>query len=106
MAEAESCTSPEHSSVRDSASSAGCCREEMKTLDSALRQPPPRIARERLLFSLLDPFRFHVPVRIRAQAAVFAGEHLAGFLVAFERPHEPVRGDIGELAAAGMKDGR
>ncbi len=56
--------------------------------------------------SLFDPFRSHVPVRIRAEAAVLAGEHRAGFLVAFERPPEPVRCNIGELAAARMKDGR
>ena len=55
---------------------------------------------------LLDPLRSHVPVRIGAEAAVLAHEHLAGLLVALEGPTEPVRGDIGELATAGMKDSR
>src|SRR5580704_16750844 len=55
---------------------------------------------------LLETLRSHVPVRIGAEAAVLADEHLAGFLVALEGPLEPVRGDIGELAAAGMKDRR
>src|SRR5207237_1032988 len=95
-----------------------------KTTDSARTRPLPRsrrLPRERFAISLLDgcalpglhslrsfldPFRSHVPVRIRAEAAVLADEHRAGFLVAFERPAEPVRRDIGELAAAGMKDGR
>src|SRR5580658_9134725 len=59
--------------------------------------------REGLRALFVDPFRLHIPVRIRAKTAVPADEHLAGFLVAFERPQEPVRRDVGELAAAGMK---
>src|SRR6516164_327074 len=108
-AEAGSCTSRARSSVRDPASSAGCCREETKTKDSVRRQPLPRsrrLLRERSAISFFHPFRSHVPVRIRAEAAVRADEHPAGFLVAFEGPQEQVRRDIGELAAARMKDGR
>jgi len=62
-----------------------------------------RLPRERLAALFVNPFRLHIPVRIRAETAVLAGEHLSGFLVAFERPQEPVRGDVGKLAAAGMK---
>ena len=55
---------------------------------------------------LLQPLRRRVPVRVRAEAAVLAHEHLRGLLVALELPSQPVRGDVRELAAARMIDGR
>src|SRR3984957_13703546 len=66
------------------------------------RLPRTRKYREGLgLF--IDSLRLHIPVRIRAETAGISDEHLAGFLVAFERPEEPVRGDVSELTSAGMK---
>src|SRR6185312_15976715 len=58
-------------------------------------------ARRNALF--IDALRLYIPVRIGAETAVLAGEHLSRLLVAFERPQQPVRRHVGELAAAGMK---
>src|SRR5436190_16959426 len=54
----------------------------------------------------LETFRFRHPVRVGAQLAVFAHEHLAGFLVSLQLPPGPTRGDVSPLAAAGVIDGR
>lgn len=67
------------------------------------RRPARGNYREGLRASFVDPFRPQIPVRILAKIAVPADEDRAGFLVAFERPQEPVRRDVGELAAAGIE---
>src|SRR5581483_6115976 len=103
MAAEESCTWPARSGCLDFASSAGCCRARRKMTDSARRRRTPRPRRQRRKLSLFDPFRLHVPVRICAEIAILPHEHLPGFLVPFERPQEPVGGDVGKLAAARMK---
>src|SRR4030095_11156156 len=54
----------------------------------------------------LETLRFRHPVRVGAQLAVFAREHLAGFLVSLQLPQCPTRGNVSPLAAAGMIDGR
>src|SRR6188472_2509704 len=56
--------------------------------------------------SLLEALRGHVPIRIRAKAAVLANEHRAGLLVALELPCRPAPRDVRELATARVEKSR
>src|SRR4051812_7039678 len=51
----------------------------------------------RLVSSSLEPFRSHIPVRIRTEAAVLAHEHRRRFFVLLECPEKPVGRDVGVL---------
>src|ERR1035438_7686264 len=65
--------------------------------------PAEKTIHQRVCFmELLDPLLLDVPLRILAETAVRAQEHLAGLLVALKLPLKQRNGDFAKIAAIGL----